>query len=773
MKDKAYKYSLLVLLLLTITSSCSVKPYIPKGEQFYAGVKEIKYEDKDGSKHGRMASQDMESILKYKPNNSIFGSASTRLPINFSFYINKHFENSNNFFGRWLYKKFGDDPILISQVNPDLRAIVAKQVLDEYGYFRSSVVAEVNASGDSIIAKPSYYIVMNEPYLMDSISYHLDKLPQETQAELSDTDERLLHKDEPFGVRPLEEERNRISDVLRGKGYYFFKPTNIVYDADTVIKPKMVQLRVRFNEKTPAEAYKPWKIGNITYNVYDAYRSELTDSIYHKGVLYKFNKKSPVRLKVLHNRVRIHSDSLYNQKYQNQTIRSMAELNTFAYTDVSYKIASESDSTQNRLNVIINSQVDRPYFTELEGLFRWKSSQQVGPGVVFSVNKKNVFRGGELFNIRLNGNYEWQTNSSRSDKSWNINSYEIGLNTSLTFPRILIPGIANKPINYPATTKISLYSALLNRGKFYRQAKFGSDLTYRFEPNSYVLHSITPISVSYNHLLHQTDRFKEAIDKNPLLGLSFQNQFIPQMNYHYRFENQEFMSKHGFSIETYVAEAGGLLSLFYKGKTREDGSPHKFLGAPFAQFIKGSVELRYNYLISNKLKIATRAFAGAIWSYGNMLIAPYTEQFYVGGANSIRGYNVRGVGPGSFVPNTDNPLSFIDQTGDVRFESNIELRYKVIGDLELATFIDAGNIWLIRSDASRPNALLNGKYFLKEIALGTGLGLRYNVLDYLLLRFDVGLALHNPTREKGKYFNTFGKDRGFPVAFHFAIGYPF
>lgn len=764
----------LTWLMVLIAGSCSVKPYISEGELFYAGVKEIKYEDKAGGKHGRMTVQDMENILKYKPNNSLFQSASTRLPLTYPFYINKHFGNSTNFFGRWLYKTFGDEPILISTVSPSLRATVAKQILDEYGYFRSSVTPEVIINPkDSVSARVSYLISMGQPYLLDSISYQLNLLPPALLDELLNPEERLIKKDDPFGVLPLENERTRLTNELRGRGYYFFKPENIIYEADTVMAPGKVQLRVKLSEKTLPEAYRPWHIGTITYNVYDNNRSVLNDSVYHQGVLFRFNKKSPVRLGVLRPRVRIHTDSLYNQIYQNRTIQSMAELNTFAYTDVSYQPVYRFDSLGNRLNVVINSQLDRPYFTELEGTWKFKSNNQTGPGAAFSINRKNIFRGGELFSVQAHGSYEWETKRTSKEKSWNINSYELGLTTSLTFPRILLPVLANRPLNFPANTRLSIFGTILNRGTFYRQAKFGGDLTYRFEPNEFVRHIITPISLSYNHLLRETDRFREAIDANPILALSFQNQFIPQWNYLFRYERQNYLSKHGFSIETYFAEAGGLLSLFYKGKTRIDGSPHKVLGAPFAQFLKGTIELRYNYRITNHLQVASRAYAGMVWSYGNMQVAPYTEQFYVGGANSIRGFNVRSVGPGSYVPSTDDALNFLDRAGDLRLEANIELRYNVIGDLELATFIDAGNIWLTRPEEHRPNGHLTKEYFLKDVALGTGLGLRYNLMNYLVFRFDVGLALHHPTRAKEKYFNTFGKDKGTPLAFHFAIGYPF
>lgn len=758
-------------LFILLMGGCSVAKYIPEGELFYAGVGKIEYADKGEeagfTENSKLARNELESVLNYKPNNSLLGSAKRRLPVTYPFFFDKYYAHSNNFLGRWLYKTFGDKPILLSDVNPELRATVAEQVLREFGYFHSSVAPEVQVVGkDSISAKPSYRISMGAPHVLDSINYQLGALPLQELDSLVHSKRGFLHRGEPFGVVALENERNRISNFLRDRGYYFFQPNHIVYEADTVQTAGKVQLRVLLSEKMLPEAYRPWHIGSITYEVKDGQNSALTDSLMVEGVLFKFHKKSPVRISSLLPRIGFEEGALYNQESQIKTLRSMADLNAFAYTDVAFN-RSKNDSINNALNVVITSQLDRPYSTELEGVFRFKSNNQVGPGLNFSVNRKNILRGGEMLTVAARGSYEWETKHNTGGRSWDINSYEVGVTTSLTFPRLLLPILNHEPLSFPASTLISLNGTFLNRARFYKQAQFGGDLTYRLKPNANVRHSITPLSLSYNHLLHKTGRFEEVISKNPIIGLSFRNQFIPQANYLFGYE---LKGRHGFSIQAYIAEAGNVLSLFYKGKDRKGTEPFKFLGAPFAQFVKGTLELRYNYKFSPKLQLASRAYAGAVYSYGNMMVAPYSEQFYAGGANSIRGFNVRTLGPGGYNPEIEDPLSFMDRTGDIRFETNVEIRYKVFGAIELATFIDAGNIWLIREDINRPNAQLTKEHFLNDIALGTGLGVRYD-LEFLVLRLDIGLGLHKPTRKAEKYFNTF--ENGFPTVFHLAIGYPF
>lgn len=195
------------------------------------------------------------------------------------------------------------------------------------------------------------------------------------------------------------------------------------------------------------------------------------------------------------------------------------------------------------------------------------------------------------------------------------------------------------------------------------------------------------------------------------------------------------------------------------------------MGNPFAQFIKLTSEIRYNYRIDVNNRLAMRLMAGIVYSYGNMTISPYSEQFFVGGANSIRAFTVRALGPGSYHPAVENKYSYIDQTGDFKLEANLEYRFRILGDLHGAVFLDAGNVWLLRDDANRPGGKLDLKHLAKDIALGTGFGIRYD-LTFLVLRFDVGVGLHVPY-ETGKsgYYNlpSFKKSLGY----HLAIGYPF
>ena len=197
----------------------------------------------------------------------------------------------------------------------------------------------------------------------------------------------------------------------------------------------------------------------------------------------------------------------------------------------------------------------------------------------------------------------------------------------------------------------------------------------------------------------------------------------------------------------------------------------KFLGIPFSQFVKATTDFRYYRRLWGEAWLATRFLVGAGWAYGNSTVLPYSEQFYIGGANSIRAFTIRTVGPGSYAPPKGDADAYLDQTGNFKLESNVELRFPILGDLQGAVFLDAGNIWLLKAEESRPGGTLNAKTFWRDIALGTGVGLRYDI-SFLILRIDMGIGLHAPyNNDKSRYYNmdSFGKS----LAFHLAIGYPF
>ena len=759
--------------LILLSSSCSTTKNLPEGEVLYTGIKKIEVTDEDKTTAGEDALAEVEGALAYPPNNALLGSSSIRVPLPFGLWVYNAFVNKKGKIGKWIFDKLAAKPVFVSTVNPEVRIKVAQNLLKEYGYFNGTTSFQVDTNPKNAKkAKLIYQVAMNHPYTYDSIRYvrmrhRMDTLIQNTIGE------RLLHDGENFNVTNLEAERQRISSLLRNNGFYYFRPEFITYQADTIMNPGKVALRIMTKPGLSRAALRPWKIGDISVWL-NGYNNETpTDSVRYKDMTVYYEGKLRVRPSVLYNRLRFRSGDLYSQEKQQRTQTSYSRLGIFRYSEMQYT-PRDTTRRQDTLDLKINTVYDLPLDGELEVNVTSKSNDQVGPGAIFSVTKRNVFGGGETFGVRLRGSYEWQTGNRVDGAKSAINSWEMGLSGTLTFPQLLFPGMMKKDGLYPSSTSFRLYVDQLNRARFFKMLAFGGSASYEFQPTATSHHSITPFKLTFNLLQHTTHEFDSITNVNKALKKSLQNQFIPAMNYTYTYDDSPITSRRNHLWwQASVTQAGlvldGIYALAGKKFNQED---KELLGNPFAQFIKGTAEIRYNYALGHKQYLVGRLMAGAIYSYGNARTSPYNEQFYIGGANSIRAFTIRSIGPGRYYQNSDNnKYAYIDRTGDLKFEANLEYRFPILGDLHGATFLDSGNIWLIRNDPDRPGGQLKWGSFLKDLALGTGFGLRYD-LTFIVIRFDVGIGLHLPydTGKKGYYNIPKFKDG---MGYHFAIGYPF
>ncbi|MCC8035224.1 MAG: outer membrane protein assembly factor, partial [Rikenellaceae bacterium] len=351
-----------------------------------------------------------------------------------------------------------------------------------------------------------------------------------------------------------------------------------------------------------------------------------------------------------------------------------------------------------------------------------------------------------------------------------INSYELGVNASLIFPRILAPRFVPRPKKYPSKTTFNLGASLLNRPDFFTMGSFNFYTSYDFQTSSSSSHNLTLFKFVYNHLLRTTEAFDSTMNRNPAIYESFRDQFIPSASYTFT-ADRKVGKRHRDRIiwQTTATTAGNI----FAGAWGVTGHkvPKKIFGNQFSQFVKGVTELKFYKAFGQKSTLVSRINIGVGYAYGNTTVLPYSEQFYVGGANSIRAFTVRSIGPGSYIPDEADVYGYFDQTGDVKLEANLEYRFPILGRLSGAVFIDAGNVWLIRSDSDRPGGRFRFGNIGKELATGTGAGLRYDI-SYLVIRADLGIGIHLPydTGKSGYYNIPHFKDG---VGFHLAIGYPF
>ncbi len=717
------------------------------------------------------ASEEVDGVLAYPPNASLFGSSSIRHPLPMGLWFYNGFVNSKSFIGKWLFKNFSQKPKYISMVNPELRARVATNTLHNYGYFHGDVSYEVLPYSNNRKAKVKYYVTPRDVFRFDSIAYL--NYPPEIDSLIHSKKEwskRLLHRGDQFCASKISEEKTRLRNLFRNNGYFYFNPDYTVFSADTFAIPGKVQMRIQPAKNIPDNAKRKWYYGKKIVYI-NATPGDTTLKHVTRGdfEFYYPGRRIPLHSSLWKQNVFSMRGKPYSYLEQSFTTSKLSSLQVFSSIDMNY-FPRDTTGASATLDVYLFAKLDKPYESEFNMNVTAKSNDQVGPGASFEIAKRNAFRAGEKLSFRIYGSYEWETQTRRHERNDLLNSYELGSSIGVEFPTLFMPWIDNSKIFFPSSTKFTLSGDWMNRSGYFNMTKWGLDMTYNWRPSRHVTHSLSIFSLDYNRIFKKSARFDSVMNANPALFVSMRNQFIPAISYSFTYSSTR-RALNPVWWQTTVKESGNLISGIYALSGRKFNEENKsFLGNPFAQFVKLTTELHKTFTINPTFKFATRFFAGVIYSYGNSSVAPYSEQFSSGGANSIRAFTVRSIGPGRF-HSQESKYSYIDQTGDIKLEANAELRFKLFGSLYGATFLDAGNIWLMRKDEKRPHGRLSGSDFLESIALGTGAGLRYD-MEFLVLRLDLGVALHAPyeTSKKG-YYNIEKFTDG--LSLNFAIGYPF
>ena len=768
-------YIFVLLGMLAGLSSCSTTKHLPEGETLYLGLKNITIQNEDETKAGQTALDEVMGAISIAPNNAIVTYPNVRFPIPFGLWMYNRFERYEKGFGRWIFKHLAADPVLLSEVNPDTRAKVAGNLLRDYGFFDGHVTWKIDSTKNERAVKLSYNIDMGRPYRIDTLLYE-GFAPRTDSLIHARSSERLVHTDDYFNVNTLNAERQRVVDLLRNHGYYYARTDFLTFLADTLMRPGYVMLKMVPAANLPKEALKTYHIGKTAVYLTGYNGEPPVDSMKLRDfTVFYAGDKPGLRFDVLRKRFLYRKGELYSQTRQDYTQEALSRLGVFKFNEMQYLPRSGEDT----LDVRVNAMFDLPYDSELELNVTTKSTKQTGPGAIFKLTKKNFLRMGASLNLELKGSYEWQTSSTVDGDKSVMNSYELGAALSLDFPRIVIPWVRNRidPFRFPSETHFRIYAEQVNRARYFKMLSFGGSISYSFQKSRSMKHTVTPVHLAFNHLQRRTATFDSIALANPMLFHSLDDQFIPSISYTFTYDDSWRQRRWRIWWENSFTSAGNITSAIYAAFGRGfKEKEKKFLGTPFAQFLKFTSEIRPLFYINEKQQLAGRLMAGVIWAYGNKTIAPYNEQFYVGGANSIRAFTVRSLGPGRFHPADNAAYSYVDETGDIKLEANLEYRFRLFsnmfgGNLNGAVFLDAGNVWLMRKDEARPGAEFTFKHFFDNIAVGTGVGIRYD-LSFLVLRLDWGIALHVPyeTGRSGYYNIPRFKDG---QGLHFAIGYPF
>ncbi|MBP3775179.1 MAG: BamA/TamA family outer membrane protein [Bacteroidaceae bacterium] len=716
------------------------------------------------------ATEEVNAVLEYAPNNSLFGSSYYRFPLPVGLWAYNKYVNKEGGLSKWMYKSFSTEPVLLSSVNPDTRVKVATNTLHNYGYFQGKVKYELDISPrNDRKAKINYYVRPGRVYRLDSIAYAGFSAVQDSIIQ-ANRRTSVLRKGDAFNVVKLTEEQTRLEKLLRNEGYYYYKAGNSTYKADTVARLYYVQLQMSPKNNLPPRLQRRLYMGatHISMFRYDGELLDTTRTI--RTTHFNFGgRKMPLRPIAWFRNIAHRHGQLYRQDDQERTQELLSSMGVFSQYNVNYMMR-DTTAGCDTLDLYITATLDKPWTTDLEMNVTEKNSDRIGPGLSLSLQRKNTFRDAELLNWKIYGNYEWRTHNEHTASKTFFNSYEVGTQLSLDFPHIVFPGIGRRTFRFPTATSFSVSADWLNRAQYFNLFSMGLKVTYSWHKNATSRHELTPFSLTYDKLIHSTHEFDSIMQANPALSVSMRDRFVPAMQYTYTFQSASH-HRNPLWWQFSIKEAGNVTSAIYAlgGESFSKENKNLFRN-PFAQYVKVTSELHNNFRITRQRKVVTRLSAGIIYSYGNSKVAPYSDQFFVGGANSIRAYTIRTVGPGRYYT-PRSKYSYLDQTGDFKLEANAEYRFALFGGLNGALFVDAGNVWLLRKDENRPGGRFSLRHFARDIALGTGAGLRYD-MDFLVLRLDLGVALHDPADNHRSGYYNIGKFKD-GLALHFAIGYPF
>lgn len=761
MQSNITKYRiLLAVLIMAVFHACSVKKYIPEGEMLFRGG-EVTVKDTANNKDIGGLESELQSLLYPEPNKRILG-----LYPGLHYYY-KAQEEDPNFIVRFLNRKIGEKPSYFSDVNIEKTEELLENRLHNSGFFNSEVSSTIKKDSSSKTVETDYKVVIGKAYHLSNYTIVVDSLSQkdsvpvyiELERSLSET---ILKKGIRYDLDAFKAERERIDQYLKNKGYYNFNSTFILFQADTNLNnDKQYNLYLKLKEGVPFKSKVPYTIDQVkvypdittdTSNIeIDTTTIEDVD-FYQNHVFFK-----PFRLRPF---ILLKPGERYNPIKSRYTSQRLSSIGTYKFVNIKYTEVDTASADSSYLRhlkaeIALSPLNKRSIRAELQGVT--KSNDFTGPELSLTFVNRNIFKGGENFSARGNFGYEKQFGRNTNASS----SLRMGLNASLTFPRLIFPGNLDIYFKYAIPkTVISSGIDYMRRTQLYTINSYSASFGYVWNANAWVTHHIEPIKINYVKIGKRSEQFDSILDGNPFLKRSFEQQFIAGLNYTFTYNELNNPNRKGRLYARFNFDlAGNTVSLF--GKEQEGDSTESFLGLPYAQYIKGDLDLSYHYKLTNSgHSLVGRVFGGIGIPYGNSSSMPYVKQYFSGGSYSVRAFQIRGLGPGVYSPNSDNSLYF-DRSGDIRLEGNFEYRFPIISVLKGALFFDAGNVWNLSDN------LEGGQFtsdFHKQLGIGTGFGLRVDVQGFVI-RFDFAAPLKTPEAD-------WDFDYENPV-FNFAIGYPF
>ncbi|MCF4102731.1 BamA/TamA family outer membrane protein [Gillisia sp. M10.2A] len=760
------KSGIFMIMLAFLIQGCSNLKYLPEGEFLYTGGK-VNIESDSISKNKEKALRiKLETLLRPRPNSTFLG-----LRPKLYFYNIAGTPKKEKGFKYWLKNKMGEPPVLFSQVDLEYNASLLQNYSENKGYFNAKTTADSTERNRKVTAE--YNIDLGIQYLIKEITFPKDS--SNLTAAINNTrTASFLKQGEAYDLDIIKAERERIDANLKEEGYYYFNPDYVLIQVDSTVGTHQVNLNVKLKEETPQKARQTYTINNIYIYADYSITEDTLSTTSAAATIYKdftiVDPENKYKPQVFERSLRFKKGDLYNRTDHNKSLNRLVNLGTFKFVKNQFRT---SDSLENTLDAYYYLTPLPKKSIRLELLGKTNSANYAGSEINLSWSNRNALRGAELLTIKGFGGFEIQ--ASGQNQGYNI--FKIGAEAALTWPKLLTPFNINSPSAFVPRTKATLSYEYQTRSQLYGLNSFKSSFGYLWKENIRKEHQLNVFDVTYVSPFSITDLYKEQIAENPSLGEVTQKQLIFGPTYSYTYTNTMETAKKSTFYYQGKADLAGNITGLVTGADIESGNPSEILGVAFSQYVKLESDFRHYFKLSNKSQLASRIMIGAGLPYGNSTKLPFIKQFSSGGTNSIRAFRARSIGPGSYNPEVESATFLPDQTGDLKLELNTELRTDLFSIVEGALFIDAGNVWLLNEDPEKPGAKLS-KDFLKELAVGTGAGLRFD-LSFLILRTDLAFPIRKPYLPDGNRWVLdkidFGNRawRKENLVFNLAIGYPF
>lgn len=737
-----------------LLTACSLTKYVPENERLLSRTT-IK------SNVPEAPSDILEPFLQQEPNNYFLSLARIEL----AFYSASG-QDTSKWINRWL-RKIGETPVLYdTTLTRNSKEQLEKQ-LGNKGFLNAKV--DVVEKEKKRQVKVTYLVTGNEPYTIRS--YQI-QLPDDTIMSII-KQRKMLNVPRAgnlFDVDVLAEERENVAKLLRRKGYFYFQKEALNFMVDSALQSNQVDIVLEMqptfleNDSLRNRLFTKTKVGTIT--IYDVSNSIFSnaelDTVSLEGFSVIREKKSNFTPKILISKTLIKPHSIYNERLVERTYASLNSLQAIKYVDINFR--ENPDGTMN-CNIVVTPAKTHSVAFDIEGT---NSNGDLGVGAGITYQNKNLFKGAEIFRVGVHGSYE-AIGKLGSMK----NSAEIGGTMSINLPIFLVPFTTNEfKRKMGGTTEFSISYNFQQRPEYQRNiANAGMKYAWRYKG---VRFSFDLIDINYIYLPWMTNSFKEQYLKpSSSIRYSYEDHLIMRMGLGVSYSNKRSSATSNFyTLRGNVSTAGNLLYGISSavGQTKNADNHYEIFNIAYSQYVKGDLDFTYNHYFSKKNRLVFHSGIGIGYPYGNANVLPFEERYFSGGANSVRGWSVRTLGPGRYLHR--GSIDYMNQSGDFRLDLSLEGRFKLFWMIEGAAFIDAGNIWTIKDYKEQEGGYFKFNEFYKQIACSYGIGIRAD-FDFFVIRFDMGVKLFEPSgatsSDRWRTELSWKND----VAFHFAIGYPF